>query len=198
MAQEGGLGIPLMLLNALDTYNGTTEPGEWLRTFEKVAIASEWTPSKRLRMAHLFLNGEADKWLQAEPNSNTWTWDDFVVNFTKRFETRSWAASAIRRMFETRKQQEGEKARSLLCELQYIATKLPERISDENNMYRFINGLRPALRALVYTTMPNTLREAVEAADYFQATAEHENMVDVKSKQALAREPDLRTQIENL
>jgi hypothetical protein len=65
-------------------------------------------------------------------------------------------------------------------------------------MYRFINGLRPALRALVYTTMPNTLREAVEAADYFEATAEHENMVDVKPKQAPAREPDLRTQIENL
>jgi hypothetical protein len=60
MASEGGLGIPLMLLNALDTYNGTTEPEEWLRTFEKVAITAQWTPSKRLRMAHLFLKGEAD------------------------------------------------------------------------------------------------------------------------------------------
>jgi hypothetical protein len=100
MAQEGGLGIPLMLLNALDTYNGTTEPKEWLRTFEKVAIAAEWTPSKRMRMAHPFLRGEADKWLEAEPNSNTWTWEDFVANFTKRF-TRSGGASAIQRMFET-------------------------------------------------------------------------------------------------
>jgi hypothetical protein len=42
-------------------------------------------------------------------------------------------------------------------------------------MYRFINGLRPALRALVYTTMPNTLREAVEAADYFETMTEHEH-----------------------
>jgi hypothetical protein len=107
---EGGPGIPLMLLNALDTYNGTTEPEEWLRTFEKVAIAAEWTPSKRMRMAHLLLKGEADKWLEAEPNSNTWTWDDFVANFTKRF-TRSGAAYCIRRMFERRKQQKDEKAR---------------------------------------------------------------------------------------
>jgi hypothetical protein len=188
------MGIPLMLLNALDTYNGTTEPKEWLRTFEKVAIAAEWTPSKRMRMAHLFLKGEADKWLQAEPNSNTWTWEDFVANFTERF-TRSGAAYCIRRMFETRKQQKGETARSFLCELQYIATKLSERISDGNIMYRFIDGLRPDLQALVYTTMPNTLREAVEAADYFEAMAEHENMVEIKPKPAPA---DLRTQIDNL
>jgi hypothetical protein len=188
------MGIPLMLLNTLDTYNGTTEPKEWLRTFEKVAIAAEWTPSKRMRMAHLFLKGEADKWLQAEPNSNTWTWEDFVANFTERF-TRSGAAYCIRRMFETRKQQKGETARSFLCELQYIATKLSERISDGNIMYRFIDGLRPDLQALVYTTMPNTLREAVEAADYFEAMAEHENMVEIKPKPAPA---DLRTQIDNL
>jgi hypothetical protein len=41
-------------------------------------------------------------------------------------------------------------------------------------------------------------REAVEAADYFEATAENEKMMDVKPNQAPAREPDLRTQIENL
>jgi hypothetical protein len=149
-------------------------------------------------MAHLFLKREADKWLQAEPNAKTWTWEDFVANFTKRF-TRSGAAYCVRRgMFETRKQQKSETARSFLCELQYIATKLPERISDEIIMYRFIDGLRPALRALVYTTMPNTLREAVEAANYFEAMAEHENMVDIKSKQAPAREQDFRTTIQNL
>jgi hypothetical protein len=62
-------------------------------------------------------------------------------------------------------------------------------------MYRFINGLRPALQALVYTTMPTTLQEVVEAADYF----EHENMVDIEPKQAPAsREQDLRTHIGNL
>jgi hypothetical protein len=98
-------------------------------------------------------------------------------------------------MFETRKQQKGETARSFLCELQYIATKLSERISDGNIMYRFIDGLRPDLQALVYTTMPNTLREAVEAADYFEAMAEHENMVEIKPKPAPA---DLPTQIDNL
>jgi hypothetical protein len=55
-------------------------------------------------------------------------------------------------------------------------------------MYRFIDGLRPALQGLVYTTMPNTLQEAIDAADYFEAMAEHEKMVDIKPEQAPAQD----------
>lgn len=52
----------VVLSRLLAPYNGRDDPKEWLRTFKKVALISEWANSKCRVMAYAFMQGEADKW----------------------------------------------------------------------------------------------------------------------------------------
>lgn len=83
--------------------------------------------------------------LEINKNSDDWTFDEFGDKLVKRFSRLSSKLN-LRREFETRVQRNGERAKSFLQELKYLATKLDDAVSDDLLMYRFITGLRPSLR----------------------------------------------------
>ena len=50
-------------LQFLDKYDGRKDLKDWLRAFNKYAIACDWSNDKRLNIAFVCLKGKADKWL---------------------------------------------------------------------------------------------------------------------------------------
>jgi hypothetical protein len=154
-------------LGTLEAYDSAKDPKDWLRIFDKVVVACEWTNARRLNMAYAYLKGEADKWLESE-DTEDWTWDTFSTRLTERF-SRLRSKLNVRREFETRTQLKNETARTFQVELRHLASKLPEDVPDDALLHRFIQGLNSQLRQKVHLRIPQTLKEAQEAAEYFKA-----------------------------
>jgi hypothetical protein len=109
--------------------------------------------------------------LESEEDTELWTWEEFSTKLTERF-SRLRSKLNIMHDFENRKQRKDEPARTFLVELRHLASKLPDKVSDDALLYRFINGLNRPLQQRVHLRMPQTLKEAEEAADYFEAKEE--------------------------
>jgi hypothetical protein len=97
-------------------YNGRKDPKEWLRTFRKVALASEWSEVKSKRMAYAYMQKEADKWFESQLDSDTWSLEEFGEKLIKRFSRLSSTLN-LRKEFETRRQRKDERAKTFLQEV---------------------------------------------------------------------------------
>jgi hypothetical protein len=166
-------------------YTGRKDPKEWLRTFRKVALASEWSDVKCQSMTYAYMQQEADKWLESQPDSDACSLEEFGEKLLKRFSRLSSTLN-LRKEFETRRQHKDERAKTFLQELQYDAARLEDEVFDDPLMYRFITGLQPTLREKVQLKIPQTLDEAVEAADYYEAL---EEKTDTPTMDQVDKEP---------
>jgi hypothetical protein len=91
-------------------YIGRKDPKEWLRTFRKVALASEWSEVKSKSMAYAYMQQEADKWLESQPDSDAWSLEEFGEKLIRRFSRLSSKIN-LRKEFETQRQRMGERAK---------------------------------------------------------------------------------------
>jgi hypothetical protein len=130
--------------SAPEAYDGAKDPKDWLRIFDKVAVACKWTNARRLNMAFASLQGEANKWLESK-DIEDWTWDIFSARLIKWF-SRLRSKLNVRRKFEARKQLKNETARTFLVELSHLASKLPKDVPDDALLYLFIQGLNTPLQ----------------------------------------------------
>src|SRR4051794_216219 len=149
------------------------DPAEWVREFNRVANANDWTnddadDNLRLKMAKAHLKGEAADWCE-ENGATLSRWNNgnaanqlaalIVTRFATPDKKQRWHQE-----FDEVRQSPGESVEEYAKRFNKAAKKLGNDITDIGKAGAFTRGLLPAVKQLAVLGDRSTLTNAMESA----------------------------------
>ena len=166
---------------------------EFLDQFEYYANFCKWSDKEKLAAIPLALIGSAKAWLFTLTESYS-TYDEFMFLFKKRFlsQTDNWV---LRRELSTRTQKPGERVLDYSTDVIKRCRRL--NLPDNEQMFKFIEGLLPDIRDFVILREPKSLDEAISHAK-IKATVSPNNVSTVTRKDLEQLQSNMLTALTNV
>lgn len=150
-------GVPKFVSPEIFT-PGKNRAKEFIRTYERAAIANAWDNSLKIMYLGSFLEGIANRWYTRYVAKNpSKTWDDVKEDFVDEYggENEDDEAEA---KFENYKQREGESVQRYFYQLQTLAYDFDEDMNDKRFIKQFEKGLAPHIYPWYRTQKTSEMR----------------------------------------
>ena len=147
--------------NFKDTYSGTEDLDLFLSRFTNYAKLRDFVDDKKVLYLGLRLKGPAALWFADLPDSQKQKYDDVVSGLGLVFEGKGvrWVREA---KLAERQQGENESIDLYLTEIVHLSRQL--HCSENEQLSRFVRGLRPSLRAFVISKEPEDMADVINFA----------------------------------
>jgi hypothetical protein len=129
----------------------------WVKRFERYGKYSGWTEKRMLQAFGVKMSGAAELWYDKVKPGDKKDFKSLKKTFLSQFTSNrsKWVSQAA--LLE-RKQQEGEKLDDYLLDIQAKCLALDKNAGEQ--LFHFVQGLRPSLKAFVMSSNPLTLADA--------------------------------------
>ena len=151
--------------------DGNQDVDDWFCEFESIATANQEDLASKRRTFQGLLKGEALKWYQDVPTETREDWTDFTLIFLKTFREAGGEARALGRLSRmTKKPSEsvwkyGQRVKALI-------QKLTNDIAQSVQVEWYVAGFPEKMGFHIWQSHPDTLREAMEAAQNYENSAQ--------------------------
>ena len=149
-------------------FSGDGDCMHWIRHVEMLAASNGWDETKTLHEACAALTGSACCWLDSvHPYGRVTTWQEFRAQLCSHFSEKP---RAVMQKLQACKQFNKETVAQFAVRFRMLASKLAHTnnaIPQAMLISMFIQNLRAELRYAVLHKQPETLDEAIVAAEYF-------------------------------
>lgn len=145
------------------SYDGTSCPSAYIRTFEKFAIALKWDADARLRWLPTYLVDTADEWYQMLVVEGKWfeSYDEAKAGLLSHFQINE--TEDVKLSDLTKIKQGKLSVRSYATEFKGKAVKLPE-LSEKQRVDLFIEGLQNGHKKFLRVLEVKSLERAITLA----------------------------------
>ncbi|RHZ50775.1 hypothetical protein Glove_492g28 [Diversispora epigaea] len=154
--------------------NGTQDPVEWLKNYEKTARMNGWTDDQKKERIYTVLDDTADEWYneiytQTYGNGNDeWsTWAIVKDQFLEQFCNRRWMNKWTREL-EKFKQQPGESVDQYAARFKRIIRKGAPAMQNAEKLYHFKKGLRKGMLPIISMHNPEDIAAVIELAQHYE------------------------------
>ena len=151
--------------------DGSQDADDWYCEFESIATANQEDPESKRRIFQRLLKGEALKWYQDVPDEIREDWADFTHLFLKTFREAGGEARALGRLSRMTKKP-AESVRKYEQRVKALIQKLTTEIAQSVQVEWYVAGFPEKMGFQIRQTHPNTLREAMEAAQNYENSAQ--------------------------
>ncbi len=147
------------------------EPGEdiekWLKSFERVAKANNWTEKRQVDILPAFLRDRAAEIFDELPDGSKNNLDELKEVLTEHFMPKEARRFYYADLY-ARKQGNTESAADFGRVIQQLVRRayaeMPLEHQDTLMREHFVNGLRPDLKRIILISDPKTFNQAVDVA----------------------------------
>ena len=158
--------------------NPIADASSWLDNFQRIAKVNKWTPDVQLNAFPLYLQGIAHAWFLALPapvsSDLTKLFDAFIERFASG--PQEWI---LIQQLSARKHSKSEPLDDYIADITRLCKRL--RLSENEQMRYFIEGLQGDLQAYVSLGRPKTFQEAESLARMKDIVNKRQGVVDTQS-----------------
>jgi len=151
--------------------DGRHDVDDWYCEFESIATANEEDPEAKRRIFQGLLKGEALKWYIDVPEETRDSWAEFVPLFRKTFREAGSEARALGQLSRMT-MKPVESVRKYSQRVKALIQKLPTEIAQNVQVEWYVAGFPEKMGFRIRQTRPETLREAIEAAQNYENSAQ--------------------------
>ena len=151
--------------------DGNQDADDWFCEFESIATANQEDPPSKRRIFQGLLKGEALKWYQDVPEETRADWTDFTALFLKTFREAGGEARALGRLSRMTKKP-SESVRKYGQRVKALIQKLTNEIAQSVQVEWYVAGFPEKMGFQIRQSRPETLREAMEAAQNYENSAQ--------------------------
>ena len=151
--------------------DGNQDADDWFCEFESIATANQEDPDSKRRIFQGLLKGEALKWYQDVPEAIRGNWTDFTLLFLKTFREAGGEARALGRLSRMTKKP-SESVRKYGQRVKALIQKLTNDIAQSVQVEWYVAGFPEKMGFQIRQSRPETLREAMEAAQNYENSAQ--------------------------
>jgi hypothetical protein len=151
--------------------DGRHDVDDWYCEFESIANANEEDPEAKRRIFQGLLKGEALKWYIDVPEDTRDSWAEFVPLFLKTFREAGGEARALGRLSRMT-MKPAESVRKYSQRVKALIQKLTTGIAQSVQVEWYVAGFPEKMGFHIRQTRPATLREAMEAAQNYENSAQ--------------------------
>ena len=151
--------------------DGSQYADDWFCEFQSIATANHEDPESKRRIFQGLLKGEALKWYQDVPDKIREDWTDFTQLFLKTFREAGGEARTLRRLSRMTKKPD-ESVRKHGQRVKALIQKLTADIAKSVQVEWYVAGFSEKMGFQIRQTCPDTLREAMEAAQNYVNSAQ--------------------------
>lgn len=151
--------------------DGGKDVDDWLEEFNAIAEANMEDAESRLRLFSGLLKGEALKWYLDVPLIVRGNWEQLTEAFKHTFREAGGEARALSRLGKIKKR-ESESIRKYGQRMKALMNKVAVGIAPVVAIQWYIGGLPDDMAFQIRRTKPETLREAMEAAQDYEESAQ--------------------------
>ncbi|RHZ55366.1 hypothetical protein Glove_416g36 [Diversispora epigaea] len=137
--------------------DGTQDPVEWLKNYEKTARMNGWTDDQKKERIYTVLDDAADEWYN---EIYTATYGD---EGNERLPT--WTET---RELEKLKQQPGESVDQYVARFKKIIRKGAPAMQNAEKLYHFKKGLRKGMLPIISMHNPEDIATVIELAQHYE------------------------------
>jgi hypothetical protein len=146
--------------------NGTQDPIDWLKKFDKAARVNGWNENLRREKLYGFLEDQAEDWyletyVQGGEDDELPTWAALMTSFRNKFCGAKWQNKWIKQLAEL-KQLPGETIDQYHSRYTRLIVRVPAGMPDEQKFFYFKKGLKKGILPLISMHNPEDVRAAVE------------------------------------
>ncbi|RHZ62049.1 hypothetical protein Glove_344g65 [Diversispora epigaea] len=183
--------------------NGTQNPVEWLKNYEKTARMNGWTDDQRKKRIYTVLNDAVDEWYNEiytatyrnQDDNRLPNWTEVKELFIMQFCNRKWMNKWIREL-EKLKQQPGESVDQYITRFKKIIRKGAPVMQDENKFYHFKKGLRKGMLPIISMHNPENIATVIELAQYYKEAEDlEEGLEPEESEDEIKPKPKIKRRI---
>ncbi|RHZ87387.1 hypothetical protein Glove_36g5 [Diversispora epigaea] len=154
--------------------DGTQDPVEWLKNYEKTARMNGWTDDQRKERIYTVLDDAADEWYN-EVYTQTYgigndewpTWIRLKELFLEQFCNRRWMNKWTKEL-EKLKQQPGESVDQYAARFKKIIRKGAPAMQNAEKLYHFKKGLRKGMLPIISMHNPEDIATVIELAQHYE------------------------------
>ena len=147
--------------------DGNQDVDDWFCEFESIAAANQEEPDSKKRIFQGLLKGEALKWYQDVPDDERDDWKDFSNLFLKTFREAGGEARALGRLSRMTKKPT-ESVRKYGQRVKALIQKLTTEIAQSVQVEWYVAGFPEKMGFQIRQYRPETLRDAMEAAQNYE------------------------------
>ncbi|KAL9971682.1 hypothetical protein ACROYT_G017880 [Oculina patagonica] len=163
-----------------DTFDGNpvADALEWLSNFQRIAKLNNWTADLQLNAFPLYLQGIAHAWFLSLPPEVANDLKALFDAFQERFGSgpQEWILS---QQLSARKHNKGEAIDDYIADITRLCKRL--KLSDNETMRYFIEGLQGDLQAYVSLSRPKNFRDAESLARMKDIVNKRQGFSDTQS-----------------
>ncbi|RHZ82490.1 hypothetical protein Glove_109g339 [Diversispora epigaea] len=170
--------------------DGTQDPVEWLKNYEKMARMNGWTDDQKKERIYTVLDDAADKWYNE------------IYTITYRIDNdRLPTWTEIKNLFITReleklKQQPGESVDQYAARFKKIIRKKALAMQDVDKLYHFKKGLRKGMLPLISMHNPEDIATVIKLAQYYEEAEDlEEGLEPEESEDEIKPKPKTKRKI---
>jgi hypothetical protein len=144
--------------------NGTQDPIDWLKKFDKAARVNGWNENLRREKLYGFLEDQAEDWYletYVEEDEELPTWTALMTSFKDKFCGAKWQNKWIKQLSEL-KQLPGETIDQYNSRYTRLIVRVPAGMPDEQKFFYFKKGLKKGILPLISMHNPDDVKAAVE------------------------------------
>lgn len=151
--------------------DGKQDVDDWYCEFESIATANQEEPEAKGRIFQGLLKGEALKWYQDIPEETRGDWAEFITLFLRAFREAGGEARALGRLSRMT-MKPAESVRKYSQRVKALIKKLTTDIAQGVQVEWYVAGFPEKMGFQIRQSRPTTLREAMEAAQNYENSAQ--------------------------
>jgi hypothetical protein len=151
--------------------DGSQDVDDWLSEFIATANANQETEESQLRMFQGVLKGEALKWFQEVPDGVRASWNQLAGLFLRTFREAGGEARALGRLSKM-SMKPNESVRKYGQRVRSLIQKLTTDIAPAIQVEWYVSGFPEDMGFQIRQSRPSTLRDAMEAAQNYENSAQ--------------------------
>jgi hypothetical protein len=151
--------------------DGSQDVDDWFCEFESIAVANLEDFEAKQRIFQGLLKGEALKWYQDVPEATRNDWNQLTNLFVKTFREAGGEARALGRLSRMT-MKSSESVRRYGQRVKALIQKLTTEIAPSVQVEWYVAGFPEEMGFQIRQSRPGTLREAMEAAQNYEDSAQ--------------------------
>ena len=187
VSEEGNMVGSTRLKYSKFKGDGRQDVDDWLCEFESIVLANQEDFAAQQRIFQGLLKGEALKWYQDVPADVRNNWDALTTLFVRTFREAGGEARALGRL-SGMTMKHSESVRKYGQRVKALIQKLTTDIAPSVQVEWYVAGFPEAMGFHIRQSRPATLREAMEAAQHYEDSAQSIRNVSKRGSRSSKRE----------